>query len=56
MKRRKFINPLGTGSIAGLLSTTTLSFKSRSSSIENSSVLKIGIVADVHKNLMPDAN
>ncbi len=56
MKRRKFINQLGVSSIAGLLPTTALSFKSSISSLESSAILKFGIVADVHKDLMPDAN
>ena len=56
MLRRKFINKLGLGATAASLPTTMLSFKSLELSGNTSKKLKFGIVADVHKDLMPDAN
>lgn len=56
MKRRKFIYQIGTGLAATLLPSTILSF---TPSIGEKSALKnltFGIVADVHKDLMPDAD
>lgn len=55
MKRRKFINQLGIGAAAILMPTTLLSF-TPSISTEGKKPLKFGIVSDVHKDLMPDAN
>ena len=55
MKRRKFINQAGLGSAALLGSPLQLSFKP-SSLFGNDKSLRFGIVADVHKDLMPDAD
>ncbi|MCP4975324.1 MAG: metallophosphoesterase, partial [Maribacter sp.] len=54
MKRRNFINRVGLGTAAAVLPNTILSFTPSLNS-ENS-VLNFGIIADVHKDLMPDAN
>jgi len=56
MKRRKFIDQLGVGTIAAFLPTTLLSFTPTASIEDKSKGLNFGIVADVHKDLMPDAN
>ncbi|MGX1930940.1 metallophosphoesterase family protein [Flagellimonas sp. 2504JD4-2] len=54
MERRKFINQLSAGSAASVLTPMLLSFKP---SLEiNARSLRFGIVADVHKDLMPDAD
>ncbi len=54
MKRRKFINRLGLGTTAAVLPNTVLSFTPSFTSEKRT--LNFGIVADVHKDLMPDAN
>ena len=54
MKRRQFINQLGIGATVAVMPNTLLSFTPSINS-ENS-VLNFGIVADIHKDLMPDAN
>lgn len=56
MKRRKFINQLGAASTTILLPATTLSFTPGVFSEYNFKTLNFGLVADVHKDLMPDAN
>jgi len=56
MRRRKFINQLGIGTTAIFLPTTLLSFTSVNSMEDTSKNLNFGIVTDVHKDLMPDAN
>ncbi|MEX0312948.1 MAG: metallophosphoesterase [Allomuricauda sp.] len=54
MHRRKFINKIGAGSIASIVAPTLVSFEP---SLGNKAKkLRFGIVADVHKDLMPDAN
>ncbi|WP_420321993.1 metallophosphoesterase family protein [Flagellimonas sp.] len=55
MERRKFINQIGTGSAASLFAPLLLSFKPSLLSDAKES-LRFGIVADVHKDLMPDAD
>ena len=55
MKRRKFIEQIGIGTAATILPTTLLSF-TPSISLEGGKPLNFGIVSDVHKDLMPDAN
>lgn len=54
MNRRKFINHAGAGLTAALLPQTVLPFNALSTA--GASKLRFGIVADVHKDLMPDAN
>lgn len=56
MKRRKFINQLGIGAIATMIPSTLLSFTPSFLSHYKSKNLIFGIVADVHKDLIPDAN
>ncbi len=54
MKRRNFMNLIGPVSAGSFLMPTLLSFKP--SIKENNKPLRFGIVADVHKDLMPDAD
>ena len=56
MKRRKFINQFGMGAVATVLPTTLLSFTPAVSIVNKSKKLHFGIVTDVHKDLMPDAD
>ncbi|MET2985993.1 metallophosphoesterase family protein [Aureibaculum conchae] len=56
MKRRKFINQLGLGAAASLAPTTLLSFTPSISNGKTAKNLTFGIVTDVHKDLMPDAD
>ncbi|MET2983720.1 metallophosphoesterase family protein [Aureibaculum conchae] len=56
MKRRKFINQLGLGAVASMLPCTLVSFTPGVSSESNAKNLNFGIVTDVHKDLMPDAD
>jgi len=56
MKRRKFINQLGLGATAAWLPVTILSFTPAIKFGNAPKKLRFGIVADVHKDLMPDAN
>jgi predicted phosphodiesterase len=56
MKRRKFINQLSVGTAAVMLPTTLLSFTPSILEGNVSKKVKFGIVSDVHKDLMPDAN
>jgi len=56
MKRRKFINQLGFGMAASMIPTTVLSFTPSIYSESTFKKLKFGIITDVHKDLMPDAN
>ncbi len=53
MNRRSFIEKLAASTAWGLFSPMVLSFKPASIATEH---LKFGIVADVHKDLMPDAD
>jgi len=56
MNRRNFVAQLGFGSMATMIPTTVLSFSPKSSTIISPKILRFGIVADVHKDLMPDAD
>lgn len=56
MKRRKFINQLSLGAVATTLPSTWLSFKPAISKQKPAKNLSFGIVTDVHKDLMPDAD
>ena len=56
MQRRNFINKIGSGIAATLLPTTLLSFSPGISDVKSDKTLNFGIVTDVHKDLMPDAN
>ncbi len=56
MNRRKFINHLGIGATTAFLPSTLLSFTPSTLLTESSENLSFGIVADVHKDLMPDAD
>ena len=55
MERRKFINQLGLGAAASL-APTLLSFTPSIKNNTTNKTLNFGIVTDVHKDLMPDAN
>lgn len=55
MKRRDFIHKMGMGATAAVMPSTLLSFEP-SVSVNNSKNLTFGIVTDVHKDLMPDAD
>ncbi|GAA3582249.1 metallophosphoesterase family protein [Snuella lapsa] len=54
MKRRKFINQLGVGVVASVMPSTLLSFTPATRGL--SKKITFGIVTDVHKDLMPDAD
>ncbi|MFT4758005.1 MAG: hypothetical protein ACI91R_002666 [Vicingaceae bacterium] len=54
MKRRKFINQLGLGAAALTVPSTVLSFTPSINKVNKK--ITFGLVADVHKDLMPDAN
>jgi predicted MPP superfamily phosphohydrolase len=56
MDRRKFMNQLGVGSAATVLPSMMLSFSTSDSESHKTKPLVFGIVADVHKDLMPDAD
>ncbi|MFH6602173.1 metallophosphoesterase family protein [Maribacter algicola] len=56
MKRRNFVAQLGMGSMTTILPSTVLSFRPGASLGNSAEVLRFGIVADVHKDLMPDAD
>lgn len=56
MKRRKFINQLGFGAAATILPSTVLSFTPSIYKKTESKNLTFGVVTDVHKDLMPDAD
>ena len=56
MKRRKFINQLGVAAATSAIPSTFLSFTPGVGNNENAKKLNFGIVSDVHKDLMPDAN
>lgn len=56
MKRRKFIGQIGIGTTATILPVTLLSFTPSISPEREGKSLNFGIVSDVHKDLMPDAN
>ncbi|WP_420602274.1 metallophosphoesterase family protein [Flagellimonas sp.] len=56
MNRRKFMGQLGMGATALSLPTTMLPFQSSNLVEADSKPLVFGIIADIHKDLMPDAN
>lgn len=56
MKRRKFIHQLGMGTMTAVLPSTLLSFTPGIHSDKKAKTLNFGIVADVHKDLIPDAD
>ncbi|MDO5980056.1 metallophosphoesterase family protein [Flavivirga spongiicola] len=56
MKRRKFISQISAGMAATMLPSTLLSFTPGISSDKKTEKLSFGIVSDVHKDLMPDAD
>lgn len=56
MKRRKFLDQLGFGVLATAIPSTLLSFTPGVVSKGDSNNLTFGIVSDVHKDLMPDAD
>jgi calcineurin-like phosphoesterase family protein len=56
MRRRKFIENLGMGAAASLIPTTLVSFTPGNLLDIKVDPLIIGIVSDVHKDLMPDAD
>ena len=56
MKRRKFIRHMGIGAATAMVPSTLLSFAPSVSAEDKGKSLTFGIVADVHKDLMPDAN
>lgn len=56
MKRRKFINQISMGAAASVIPSTMLAFTPLVSNNISSSNLNFGIVTDVHKDLMPDAD
>lgn len=56
MKRRKFIEQIGVGAAASLIPSTLVSFSPGIFSDKKAKTLNFGIVSDVHKDLMPDAN
>lgn len=56
MERRKFLNQIGKGAAITMLPSTLLSFTPGISSEKKSKKLNFGIVTDVHKDLMPDAD
>ena len=55
MQRRKFMGQVGVGAAATILPNTLLSFAPNATT-KAASILKFGIVSDVHKDLMPDAD
>lgn len=56
MKRRKFLNKIGTSTLLAGLPFTSLSFKANATNKTKDQILRFGLVADVHKDLIPDAN
>ena len=56
MDRRKFIHQLGMGTTSMILPSTSISFMPVTSPKRNAEPLIMGIVADIHKDLMPDAD
>jgi predicted MPP superfamily phosphohydrolase len=56
MERRKFINQISKGAAVTMLPSTLLSFTPGISSEKKAKKLNFGIVTDVHKDLMPDAD
>lgn len=55
MNRRRFVNKIGVGAAVIAVPQTLISFKTPSKNSLNKE-LKFGIVADVHKDLIPDAD
>jgi predicted phosphodiesterase len=56
MKRRKFLNQLSLGAATAFLPNTRISFSPGENARSNNDIVHIGIMADVHKDLMPDAD
>ena len=56
MKSRKFIHQLATGISGSMIPMTLLSFKPQTFANTEAKKLNFGIVTDVHKDLMPDAD
>jgi len=56
MKRRSFINKIGVGTAGAIIPSTLLSFTPPISNTKAAKNLTFGIVTDVHKDLMPDAD
>jgi len=56
MKRRKFIHQMALGATATVIPSTLVSFTPGTLSEKNSKSLTFGVVSDVHKDLIPDAN
>ena len=56
MKRRKFIHQIGIGAAAAITPPTMLSFIPSIDGVNKSNELNFGVVTDVHKDLMPDAD
>ena len=56
MKRRKFIHQIGIGAAAAITPPTMLSFIPSIEGVNKSNELTFGVVTDVHKDLMPDAD
>ncbi len=56
MKRRKFIHQLSLGAAAMSIPSTSLSFSPVVDATQSTKKLTFGIVTDVHKDLMPDAD
>lgn len=54
MKRNKFIQTLGFGTLAAMVPSTVVSFTPAIH--PKNKILRFGVVVDVHKDLMPDAN
>ena len=55
MKRRKFLNQMGVGAACTVVPQTLISFKTASEN-KTAKPLKFGIITDVHKDLIPDAD
>jgi hypothetical protein len=56
MKRRKFVNQVSAVGLASLVPQTLIAFNTNSTPSSKSKPLTFGVVADVHKDLMPDAD
>lgn len=56
LNRRRFLNQLGLGASSLVLPSTFLSFTPSIKPMSSSKNVRFGIVADVHKDLMPDAD
>jgi predicted phosphodiesterase len=56
MKRRKFLRQIGFGAGATAIPSALVSFSPGMASKKESKPLNFGIISDVHKDLIPDAN